>query len=97
VDLSDAAWNSKDVAARKAAYHTELTKTTTKHTKEKVQNKVRRDQDEKEHAKNENKFLNRPGAGAPLRLKDGKVKTRRGGPPGDVEYKMMVKQTANLN
>jgi len=97
IDTSDIGVYSKETRDRKANYHKALTKTKEDKKRVKRANKSRRDADEAEHNRNQNKFVNRPGAGAPQRDKDGKARTRRGGPPGDTEYKMMAVAAANLN
>lgn len=97
IDISDVGVYSKETRTRKANYHKALSKTKDEKKANKRANKSRRDQDEAEHNRNQNKFLNRPGAGAPQRDAEGKAKTRRGGPPGDTEYKMMAVAAANLN
>jgi hypothetical protein len=85
-----------EIRAKKERYHAELTKTTTRKTKVKKFNKARKAIEEEAHKRNDNKFLGRPGGGAPIRLKNGKIKTHRGGPPGDDEYKMMSLHSAAL-
>lgn len=87
---------SPEIRAKKEKYHDDLTKTAAQKKKVKKYNKARQAKEEDAHKRNDNKFLGRPGAGAPIRLKNGKIKTQRGGPPGDVEYKMMATQAAAL-
>lgn len=96
IDASDIASYSPQVAARKAKYHAELTKTKERKAKAKRENKIRRAADEAEHNRNEMKHFNRPGAGAPRRTASGRALTRPGN-SGDMEYKMLAVPMSNLS
>merc|ERR1712185_383958 len=78
-------------------YHQQLTRGVKEKQRKRKAHRARRIAEEKEHIRNAHKFERRPGAGAPLRLANGKVKTTRGVPPGDPgEYKLLVAPQATL-
>lgn len=87
----------ENVAKDQKKYHKELNRHTREKKRSKKTNKSRKVKEEMDHLKSEHKFLDRPGGGAPLRLKNGKIKTARGTPKGDPgEYKMLVPTSTTL-
>jgi len=87
----------ENVAEDQKQYHKDLNRHTREKRRSKKTNKGRKIKEECTHLKSEHKFLNRPGGGAPLRLKNGKIKTARGTPKGDTgEYKMLVPSSTTL-